>query len=288
MSCTRQALPAAKPDGEVWVRSFAVRFTQGVDLAPHQHDWHQLSYAAQGVLRVEAERSAWIVPPHRAVWIPAGTVHREEIRGQGTLRNLYFARALCRGLPESCAVIEVPPLLRELILHAAEGGVLDARVAAQKNLARVIVDQLAALRPAATQRLPMPTDPRALAIAQRLCADPADASELDALARRAGASKRTVQRLFEAETRLSFARWRQRMRLLAAVERLGAGRSVTDTALDVGYASLSAFVSAFRREFGTPPGRFGATAPRPAFSAPRFVPAPGAAPAARTACRRPR
>ncbi len=261
MSPARQTRPAAKPDGEIWVRAFAVRFTQGADFAAHEHDWHQLSYASRGVLRVDTAHSAWIVPPYRAVWIPAGTVHREEIRAQGTLRNLYFASAICRELPRHCAVIDVPPLLRELIVHAAEGGCLDARIGAQKNLARVIVDQLSVLRPSAAQQLPMPSDPRALAIARFLCANPADAGELDALARRAGASKRTVQRLFEAQTHLSFARWRQRMRLLVAVEKLGTGHSVTATALDVGYSSLSAFVSAFRREFGVSPGRYGATDP---------------------------
>jgi AraC-like DNA-binding protein len=257
MSIARQAKIPAKPDGSVWVRTHPVRFTQSFASAEHAHEWHQLSYASAGVLRVATADSAWIVPPHRAVWIPAGIKHAEEMRGQGTMRSLYFAAGIARALPAYCAVLNVPALLRELILEASTYGALDARVAEQRRLAQVIVDRIALLQPAPAQKLPMPRDARALAIAQRLQKSPANEDDLARLARRAGASKRTAQRLFTAETGMSFARWRQRMRLLAAVELLGRGACVTDAALDVGYSSVSAFVSAFGREFGVTPGRFG-------------------------------
>lgn len=258
MSPTRQPANLAKPDGAVWVRTYPVRFTATYASAVHAHAWHQLSYASAGVLRVATADSAWVVPPARAVWIPAGVDHREEMRGQGTMRSLYFATGIARVLPRTCAVLNVPALLRELILEASAYGALDARVAEQRRLAQVIVDRLALLKPAPSQHLPMPRDGRALAIAQRLQKSPASDEDLGALARRAGASTRTAQRLFKSETGLSFAQWRQRLRLLAAVERLGRGGSVTDAALDVGYASVSAFVSAFRQQFGVTPGRFAA------------------------------
>lgn len=257
MSRIRQPVIPATPDGTVWVRSFAVRFTEGYFAPLHDHEWHQLSYASAGVLRIATCEGTWVAPPHRAVWIPAGVEHREEIRGNGAIRSLYFAAAICGGLPTHCAVLNVPDLLRELILEVAERSVLDAAHDDQKRLAQVIADRLALLRPAPTQVLPMPRDRRALAIAAHLQAEPASEECLDVLARRAGASVRTVQRLFTHETGMSFAQWRQRLRLLAAVESLGVGRSVTDAAFDVGYTSVSAFVSAFRREFGVTPGRFG-------------------------------
>jgi AraC-like DNA-binding protein len=256
MSPVRQPKIPPKPDGSVWVRTFPVRFTSGYTSAAHDHAWHQLSYASAGVLRVATADNAWIVPPNRAVWIPAGVAHSEEMHGEGTMRSLYFATGPARTLPRTCAVMTVPALLRELILEATAHGVLDAAVPAQRRLAQVIVDRLALLEPAPSQNLPMPRDPRALAIADRLRKNPANGEDLRRLARRAGASMRTAQRLFTAETGMSFARWRQRLRLLSAVERLGRGGSVTDAALDVGYASVSAFVSAFRHEFGVTPGRF--------------------------------
>ena len=256
MSSVRQSRIPARPDGSVWVRTYPVRFTQSYASAEHRHEWHQLSYASAGVLRVATAENAWIVPPHRAVWIPAGVSHSEEMRGHGTMRSLYFADGIARALPRHCVVMAVPALLRELILEASTFGALDARVGEQRHLAQVIVDRVARLKPASSQNLPMPRDTRALAIAQRLMKTPANDEALETLARRAGASKRTAQRLFAAETGMSFATWRQRLRLLSAVERLGRGRSVTDAAFDVGYASVSAFVSAFRREFGVTPGRF--------------------------------
>ncbi len=236
----------------------AVRFTAGYRAGPHRHDWHQLSYASEGALRVATRDGAWIAPPQRAVWIPAGVEHEEEMRGAGAMRSLYFARAICAGLPDHCAVLPAPALLRELILEVAEHSVLDAAKPAHKRLAQVIVDRLALLEPLPAQALPLPRDKRALTIVRLLENDPANDEDFAILARRAGASVRTAQRLFARETGMPFAQWRQRLRLLAAVERLGAGGSVTDAALDVGYTSVSAFVSAFRREFGVTPGRFGA------------------------------
>lgn len=256
MSAARHRRGARYPDGKIWIRSFAVGFTAGATLAAHEHDWHQLSYAADGVLKVATPQGTWVVPPHRAAWIPAGVRHQEEFRSRGTLRNLYFARGTCRGMPADCATLDVAPLLRELIVHSAELGALDVRNAERLNLARVLLHQLHQSPRSPVQALPMPRDGRALAVAVRLMADPSDGADLDTWAGRVGASKRTLQRAFMSETRISFSRWRQRARLLAAVERLSAGESVTRTALDVGYASVSAFVSSFRSEFGRSPGRF--------------------------------
>ncbi|MGH6949544.1 MAG: helix-turn-helix domain-containing protein, partial [Vitreimonas sp.] len=234
MSQKRQPYIPPAPDGSVWVRSFAVRFTEGYEAPPHRHDWHQLSYASEGALRVATAEGAWVAPPHRAIWIPAGVDHREDMRSAAAMRSLYFASTICGALPTRCAVLNVPPLLRELILETAGHSVLDSAKPEQRRFAQVLVDRLALLEPAASQVLPMPRDRRALAIARRLQNHPANKEHLGMLARRAGASLRTAQRLFVSETGMAFAQWRQRLRLLAAIERLGAGRSVTDVAFDVG------------------------------------------------------
>jgi AraC-like DNA-binding protein len=257
MSLMRQTDVPLAPDGPVWVRSMAVGLSAPYVSSESILDWHKLSYASHGALRLTTQAGAWIAPPHRAVWIPARTAHREETFGKATLSSLYFADTLCEALPKRCVVFDVPLLLRELILAAVDHSVLDVRTPTQERLARVIVDRLALLEPVRAQALPMPRDRRALAIAAWLQENPANDESLPALAKRAGASVRTIQRLFVIETGLSFTHWRQRLRLLAAVARLGSGRSVTNAAFDVGYASVSAFVSAFRREFGITPGRFG-------------------------------
>ena len=122
------------------------------------------------------------------------------------------------------------------------------------RLAAAAVDQIAEARTLPLQ-LPLPRDPRALRLAERLTVDPADPAGLAELARAAGASARTIQRLFLGETGLPFAQWRQRLRLLHGAAALGEGKSVTDAGLEAGYSGTSAFIAAFRKHFGVTPSR---------------------------------
>lgn len=198
---------------------------------------------------------SWIVPPHRGVWMPAGIAHAIRMSGPVSMRTLYIEPRVARHLPRDVRLIDVPPLLRELMLRTVELGSLDRRVAEQRNLLAVLIDQICALRSTGVH-LPWPRDARARRIAECLEGEPAAARTLRTLARRSGASARTVQRIFRAETGMTFGTWRQQFRLGYALQALGAGGSVTSVALDAGYASVSAFISAFRRTFGQPPGRY--------------------------------
>ena len=236
------------------IRSLACTYYGGYHIEPHAHPWGQLIYAASGVMRVRAAGMLWIVPPARAVWAPAGVRHEIWARGDFAMRTLYLEPGLSQPLPPICQAIEVPPLLRELILHAVSLGMLDEQVPAHVLVAGVIIDQLTGAELLPTS-LPLPADPRAVRLAERLGEDPACAVELDALARDAGASARTIQRLFLTETGLRFGEWRQRLRLLHAAGLLGAGSSVTEAGLEAGYASSSAFIAAFKKQFARTPSR---------------------------------
>ncbi len=236
------------------IRSLACTYYGGHHIEPHAHRWGQLIYAATGVMRVHAEGMEWVVPPARAIWAPAGVRHEIRARGDYAMRTLYLEPSLAEPLPGSCLAIEVGPLLRELILHAVGIGMLDEDDPVHRRLARVIVDQVAAAE-ALPLSLPLPSDPRAVRLADRLRQDPASDAELDVLAADAAASVRTIQRLFLAETGLRFGEWRQRMRLLHAASLLGAGASVTEAGLEAGYAGTSAFIAAFRKQFGRTPAR---------------------------------
>jgi AraC-like DNA-binding protein len=244
-----------RPDGAVLVRTYPVTFLHPHTLAPHAHDWDQLTYAASGVLRVETAQAAWTVPPHCAVWVPAGVSHAEEMHAPVSVRTLYFAPRLAKALPRECRTVNIPALLHELILHVSRRGALDKRNRSDANLIGVLLDELASVT-AVPLQLPLPRDARALRFAGDVQRRPGDGSSIAALAHRAGASRRTIERLFLAETGMRVGDWRRRVRLLHAVRRLAEGDSVGNVAAESGYASVSAFVAVFRKTFGTTPGRY--------------------------------
>lgn len=207
-------------------------------------------------MRVRAGDMLWIVPPARAVWVPVGDMHEIHGLGDFAMRTLYFPAEMVAALPDRCCAIDVPPLLRELVLELVERAPIAEEDEESIRMGRVTVDVISAARTLPLQ-LPMPRDPRAVKLATILRDDPASQAQLRDLARSAGASARTIQRLFLGETGLSFAQWRQRLRLLHGATALGSGCSVTEAGLEAGYAGTSAFISAFHKHFGFTPSQMG-------------------------------
>ena len=236
------------------IRSLACTYYGGHHIEPHVHPWGQLIYAASGVMRVKAAGRLWLVPPARAVWAPAGLEHEIRARGDFAMRTLYISPRLAAALPEACIALDVSPLLRELIQHIVGLGMLSEGDPDHEALAQVAVGLLRSPQ-ALPSSLPWPRDRRAVAAAERLLADPSDPAELPAIARSAGASARTLQRLFLGETGFGFSEWRQRLRLLHAATLLGDGASVTEAGMEAGYASSSAFIAAFKKQLGRTPAR---------------------------------
>jgi AraC-like DNA-binding protein len=175
--------------------------------------------------------------------------------GAVSMRTLYLEPRIARGLPSECRVVDVPPLLREMILRAVAYGSLDRRVPAQRHLVDLLLDEIRTL-PARALHVPRPVDSRARRLIEHVERDPAPRHPLNRLARSTGASPRTLQRLFRSETGMTVGNWRRQVRLARSLEALAAGASVTTAALDAGYRSVSAFVSVFHRTFGDTPGRY--------------------------------
>jgi AraC-like DNA-binding protein len=239
--------------GEPAVRALAARYPDGFELAGHTHDWGQLLYASQGVMVVETSHGSWVVPPHRAVWIPAGVQHAVTMRGAVSMRTVYFAEDAGVGL-ESTTVVNVSPLLREIVVHCATLGRLDVSDPHEARLAGLLVDLLAAVETVPLS-LPMPRDPRAVRVAEAVRRDPASSATVAMLARKAAAGARTVERLFLAETGMTFGTWRKQARLHHALVLLAQGVAVANVASEVGYSSPSAFIATFKTTLGTTPGR---------------------------------
>ncbi len=231
----------------------------------HHHDRAQLVYASSGVMTITTPDGSWVVPPNRALWIPAQIDHHIVMSGAVTMRTLYVAADAARGLPQACRVVAVSGLLRELILRAVELPVLYDEDGAGGRIAALIFDELRLL-PTLPLHLPNPRDARLGRLCRALRERPADQRTLAAWGEAVGASGRTLARAFLKETGMSFAAWRAQVRLLAALARLAGGEKVTSVALDLGYDSPSAFIAMFRRQLGVTPSRYFA-AENPGYSA---------------------
>jgi AraC-like DNA-binding protein len=203
-------------------------------------------------MTVRTQSGAWVVPPYRAVWISRGIKHTITMSGAVAMRTLYLRPGLAAALPRDCCVVNVSPLLRELILHACGFSALKSTTRIHRHLIDAIVDQLEATRMVPLQ-LPTPSDPRALRVAQMLLADPSDCRPLHQICKEVGAGRRTVERLFLAGVGMSVGKWRQQLRLMQALRLLADGAKVTHAALESGYSSPSAFISMFRKTLGTTP-----------------------------------
>jgi AraC-like DNA-binding protein len=247
--------PAAFSDNPRPVVALASDYPSGYQIVPHRHARAQLVYASQGVMTVTAAAGNWVVPPQRAVWMPAGAEHGIRVNRAISMRSLYIRPDAAAGLPEACRVVAVSALLRALILRAMTVPPLYDEAGPDGRVLQVILDELRTL-PGAPLHLPRARDPRLLRVTEALRADPADSRPLDAWGRAAGASPRTLARLFLAETGIGFRAWRQRARLLHALVALASGEPVTRVAFEAGYDSPSAFVAAFKRAFGATPGRY--------------------------------
>ncbi|MBA8876564.1 AraC family transcriptional regulator [Phyllobacterium myrsinacearum] len=243
MSSEGPMIIAGKQDGSI------PRF-----IAVHAHARGQLLGASTGLLTVGTEAGQWVVPAIHAVWIPPH--HRHSLRSHGPYFgwSVYVAEPECAMLPAVPCTLRSSGLLREAVYRAAswKGGDLNP---VRERIARVILDEIAGL-PHEDLGLPMPVDTRLARIAQAFTDNLLDERKAEEWAEWAGIPVRTMTRKFVVETGFTFTEWRQRARLMRALELLAAGEAVTSVALDVGYNNISAFIAMFRRVFGVTPTRY--------------------------------
>jgi AraC-like DNA-binding protein len=237
------------------VVAFARDFRDGDRLETHSHPRAQLVHSIAGVMAVTTPDGTWIVPPRRALWVPPFVEHGITMQGQVSMRTLYVTPEAARGMPQRVRAITVTPLLRELILRALEFPSVWPEQGPAALIMRLALEEIRAA-PAEPLSLPMPSHPGLQAFARAALDDPADRRDLPAWAASLGIGARTLARRFRTETGMSPGAWRQQARLLAAFSALAAGRSVTTVSFDLGYETPSAFIEAFRRAFGTTPGRY--------------------------------
>jgi AraC-like DNA-binding protein len=253
------------PCAERPVRVKARRLRADTRIVPHHHAWAQVAFSTTGVLRMTASAHTYIVPPSRAVWIPPGVEHVVTVVEDAEMRTLYLHQAPGQVGPtgltgsgggdwQRCRVLEVSALMREVVQQLLPDGDEgpDERM---RCLTALVQDELCRARPVPLG-VGMPVDKRLRQLCDAVIDDPARHATLDGWAGEAGASVRTVARLFRQELGTTFAEWRQQVLLAKALSMAARKRPMSHIASELGYASASAFSAMVRRSVGMPPSRF--------------------------------
>lgn len=227
-----------------------IDFEAGQHLPLHEHAEGQILFARSGTLEVITESKLYLLPPSRAAWVPPYKQHALKFRTRTELRTAYVPTSMIPDFIPSTRIIQVSDLFKALLLRLVEEESLDA--AFRQKLADLMLAELRRL-PSEHFYLVMPTDKRARKVAHELVQAPSDRRKLENWADIANCSAKTLSRLFSEQTGQTFQLWRRQAKLLAALDHLDAGKSVTETAHDVGFSTSSAFTEAFRITFGYPP-----------------------------------
>jgi AraC-like DNA-binding protein/quercetin dioxygenase-like cupin family protein len=218
----------------------------------HTHDDHQLAWAASGVLTVITRQATWVLPPTRALWIPAGLPHETGADSRATMRSLYIDPLLSPVTWTEPTPVAASPLFAELVGYLGDDSLDEPR----RGHAEALLADLLTPVPVTAIDVRLPAGEPALRVAEALRRDPSDKRTLREWGREVSASERTLARGFSDTTGVPFGRWRTLLRLQAALGMLAAGQPVSRVAAKVGYDTPSAFVAAFRRETGTTPSRY--------------------------------
>ncbi|WGY73351.1 helix-turn-helix transcriptional regulator [Burkholderia cepacia] len=237
------------------VSAMAAAYAHGTSIPTHSHRRAQLLYAIEGVMHVQSEGASWVVPPTRGVWLEAGLDHTVQMSGDVQMRTVFVEPGAVEHLPARSCVVEVHPLLRELILAAVDVPLDYAPGSRHDHLMHLLLAEVT-VAPLLPLYLPWPHDARLRTICDTLVAAPDDLRTIAEWADLLGLSVRTLHRAFRRETGLSFRRWREQARLLLALKRLAHGEKVVTVAMDHGYSSQSAFSAMFKRHFGVSPSAF--------------------------------
>lgn len=235
--------------------------TRGESIPLHKHNWAQLLYASSGLMSANTSDGTWIVPPHRAVWIPPSILHDVKFVRTTSMVNLYLRNADDIGLADTCHIVAVSPLLRELIAETSRLPTLFDVDGPQGRLVQVLIDQLSTVQESAFH-LPFPKDKQLRKITDALQTNPSDTRSLQQWGKYVGSSSRTLARKFQTETTMTFNQWRQQARIVAAVMQLADGTPASRVAQELGYASQSSFTNMFRKATGKTPARYFSSASR--------------------------
>lgn len=221
------------------------------EVPAHWHRKGQLVFALGGGVTCRVPSGLWMVPPHCGVWVPSKMEHSNIATANARIFFVYIEPGAA-DLPDRCCTLSISPLLRELIIELSDCAPDEPR---GDRLAGMLLAELP-LMPVQHLHLPISAEPRLRRITEALAGDPADRSTLAEWASRVALSESSLARLVVKETGLSFGRWRQQLHLIVAIRELASGASVQQVSGDLGYGSVTAFITMFKKALGKPPAKY--------------------------------
>jgi len=236
-------------------RAHAVRIdvSQNEREAPeHRHRKGQLVMASRGGVTCRVPSGMWMVPPQCGVWVPGGMLHSNVATANARLFFLFIEPGAA-DLPDRCCTLSLSPLIRELIIEMADQSAVAGAYA--ETMTTLLLSALSQM-PVENLHLPLTDEPRLSRIASALAEDPSDRSTIAQWAKRVALSENSLARLVQQETGLTFGRWRQQLQLIIAIRSLAAGATVQQVSGDLGYESVSAFITMFRKALGASPAQY--------------------------------
>jgi AraC-like DNA-binding protein/quercetin dioxygenase-like cupin family protein len=239
-------------EAEGRVLALPTDYPDGYHVPSHRHSRSQLLYALTGVVMVSTGKGRWMVPPEHAIWLPAGTDHAVEMLGDVAMRSIYVLPDALDGLPDDLRVVAITDLMRNLIIEAVTLPPDPHKESRGALIMCLLLHEIPNL-PQRPLALPFPSDRRLAALCRRFVSEPSPHATIDDWAKAAGMSRRSFTRAFHRETGLSLSTWRQQACLFAALPRLADGEPITGVALDLGYESVAAFTTMFKRMLGESP-----------------------------------
>ena len=246
--------PGLDPDN-VAVPAIAVRVDvteTKTEIPEHSHRKGQLTFALGGGVTCRVPNGLWMVPPHCGVWVPGGMAHSNIATANARIFLVYIEPDVA-DLPKRCCTLSISPLLRELIVELSDRAEPDE--ARHERLAKLLLTELPRM-PVQQLHLPISSEPRLRRIAETLAENPSDRSTLVDWAARVALSESSLARLVVRETGLTFGRWRQQLHLIVALRELAAGATVQQVSAELGYESVTAFITMFKKALGKPPARY--------------------------------
>lgn len=220
----------------------------------HHHRKGQLILALHGAVTCEVPQALWLVPPQHAVWIPSGMLHSCRATSNAHIYFL-FLEPNAVAMPEKCCTLGITPLVTEMIKYLSEQEAAYLPNSPTDRLVTVLLEQISNA-PIEKFRLPISNHPKLKKISDAWTANPSDRTTLSQWSERLAISERSLARLVENSTGLTFGRWRQQLHLIVALSQLSEGIPVQTIAGNLGYDSVTAFITMFKKALGKSPAQY--------------------------------